>query len=107
MPTVTARWLFPVAGPPLERGLLTFLGERIVAVEPGGARTADIDFGRAAILPGLVNAHTHLDLSGLRGLAPPTGDFTSWLRQVIDHRRNRSAEELAGDIREGLAESLR
>ncbi len=106
MPTVTARWLFPVAGPPLERGLLSFEGERIATVESAGARAADIDFGNAAILPGLVNAHTHLDLSGLRGLAPPSPDFPGWLRQVIGHRRSRSVDQIAADIRAGLAECL-
>jgi cytosine/adenosine deaminase-related metal-dependent hydrolase len=55
----------------------------------------------------LVNAHTHLDLTGLRGLAPPSPDFTGWLRNVIIHRRNRSPEQVQADLRAGLAESLR
>ena len=106
MPTVTARWLFPVAGPPLEGGHLTFVGERIAAVKPPGHRAADIDFGNAAILPGLVNAHTHLDLTGMRGLAPPSPDFIAWLRQVIAHRRARTPDEVVADVRVGLAECL-
>jgi len=102
---VTARWLFPVARPPVERGVLVIDDRRIVAVEPAGP--ADHDFGNAAILPGFVNAHTHLDLSGMRGLAPPSPDFTDWLREVIAHRRQRSAGQVGDDIRAGLAESLR
>ncbi len=105
--TLTARWLFPVSGPPLPGGTLTIAGERIVAVEPHGARRADLDLGDCAILPGLVNAHTHLDLTGMRGLAPPSPDFTGWLRQVIAHRRQRSAEQALDDIRAGLAECIR
>ena len=85
--TLTARWVFPVSAPPLEGGTVTIANERIVAVEPHGTRRADLDLGDAAVLPGLVNAHTHLDLSGLRGLAPPSSDFVGWLRQVIAHRR--------------------
>src|SRR5439155_19461548 len=81
--SLSARWVFPVDGPPLERGVVVIAGERIVAVEPAGGRTADRDLGNVAILPGLVNAHTHLDLTGLRGLCPPSSDFTGWLRQVI------------------------
>jgi cytosine/adenosine deaminase-related metal-dependent hydrolase len=105
--TLTARWVFPLAGPPLERGTVTMAGDRIAAVEPRGRRTADIDLGTCAILPGLVNAHTHLDLTGMRGLAPPTPDFTAWLRQVIAHRRQRSPEQVQEDIRAGLDECLR
>jgi aminodeoxyfutalosine deaminase len=105
--TLTARWVFPVAGPPLERGLVTVAGERIAAVEPRGARKPDLDLGDAAVLPGLVNAHTHLDLTGMRGLAPPSPDFTGWLRRVIAHRRGRSPEQVWADIAAGLAESQR
>jgi cytosine/adenosine deaminase-related metal-dependent hydrolase len=105
--TIRARWVFPVAGPPLPEGTVTVEADRIAAVEPAGARTADIDLGNAAVLPGLVNAHTHLDLSGMRGLAPPTPDFTAWLRQVIAHRRRRTPEQLRIDIRAGVVECLR
>jgi cytosine/adenosine deaminase-related metal-dependent hydrolase len=105
--TLTARWVFPVTAPPLERGLITVAGERIAAVEPHGARRADVDLGDAAALPGLVNAHTHLDLTGMRGLAPPSPDFTGWLRGVIAHRRARSPEQVHADVAAGLAESLR
>jgi cytosine/adenosine deaminase-related metal-dependent hydrolase len=105
--TLTARWVFSVEAPPLERGTVTINGERIAAVEPHGTRRADVDLGNAAILPGLVNAHTHLDLSGMRGLAPPSPDFTGWLRRVIAHRRERTPEQVREDIQVGLAECLR
>lgn len=105
--TITARWVFPVAGTPLERGVVVIDGEKIAAVEPHGRRKPDLDLGNAAILPGLVNAHTHLDLSGMRGLAPPTPDFTAWLRQVITHRLQRTPQQVQDDIRAGLNESLR
>lgn len=105
--TLTARWVFPVDAPPLERGVVAVVGDKIAAVEAHGRLTADIDLGDAAVLPGLVNAHTHLDLSGMRGLAPPTPDFTDWLRKVIGHRRARSSEQVQADVRAGLAECLR
>lgn len=105
--TIQARWVFPVAGPPVRDGLVTIRGEHIVAVAEAGERRADLDLGNVAIVPGLVNAHMHLDLSGLRGLAPPSLDFTAWLRQVIAHRRRRTVEQIEADIRSGLAECLR
>jgi cytosine/adenosine deaminase-related metal-dependent hydrolase len=104
--TLTARWVFPVDGPPLERGVVAVAGDKIAAVEVHGRLAADVDLGDAAVLPGLVNAHTHLDLSGMRGLAPPTADFTDWLRQVIAFRLSRSAEEVQADVRNGIAESM-
>jgi cytosine/adenosine deaminase-related metal-dependent hydrolase len=104
--TLTARWIFVVEGQPLENGTITINGDRIVAVEPHGRRSADVDLGNAAVIPGLVNAHTHLDLSGLRGAGIPAGGFTDWLRAVIRHRRNLSTDQLTWDIQAGLNESV-
>ena len=104
---LSARWVFPVSGPPLAHGTVSVRGDRIVAVEAAGARTPDIDFGNAAIIPGLVDAHTHLDLSGARGAIPPGRDFVGWLRQVIAHRRGHPQSQTSRDIRAGLEESLR
>jgi aminodeoxyfutalosine deaminase len=108
MPTTyTARWLFPVAGPPLARGTLTVDGEYITHVSPHGVMKPDVDLGQVAIIPGLVNAHTHLDLSGARGQIPPTtaDKFPDWLGAVIAYRRQ--TRMTLDDIHTGLAESLR
>src|SRR5262249_33304706 len=43
----------------------------------------------------------------MRGLAPPSQDFTAWLREVIRYRRQRTPKQVADDIRDGLAESTR
>jgi cytosine/adenosine deaminase-related metal-dependent hydrolase len=103
---MTARWIFPVGDPPLERGTITIASARVVAVQPHGKRQPDLDLGECAILPGLVNAHTHLDLSGLRQITPVAGDFPAWLRAVIAHRRMRTPEQIDADVRAGLARSL-
>jgi cytosine/adenosine deaminase-related metal-dependent hydrolase len=105
--TLTARWLFPVDQPPLGGGTITIQGERIVAVDKAGTRTADIDLGNAAILPGFVNAHTHLDLSDALGQCPPTSDFTAWLRAVIEHRRRQTPADVDRSIDIGLSQCLR
>src|SRR5215207_7982757 len=105
----TARWILPAAGPPVENGILVVRDDTIEAIEPKGTRKADVDLGNIALIPGLVNAHTHLDLSGARGLIPPTDPehFTDWLKGVIAYRRTRTAEQVQQDIREGLAECLK
>jgi cytosine/adenosine deaminase-related metal-dependent hydrolase len=104
---MTARWVFPVDRPPLEGGLITVGGQRILSVEPKGSRRPDIDFGQAAILPGLVNAHTHLDLSDMRGQARPRPDFIGWLREVIAHRRDRRPEHIRADVKTAAVECLK
>jgi cytosine/adenosine deaminase-related metal-dependent hydrolase len=106
--TLTARWVFPIAGSPLEGGLVVIRDDKIEAVEPRGTRAADDDLGNVAIIPGLVNPHTHLDLSGARGLIPPTDPehFTDWLKGVIAFRKARSAEQVQVDIRAGLTECM-
>src|SRR5260370_33323520 len=104
--TLTARWILPVEGPPLSQGTITIIGQRIVRVDTNGQQHPDLDAGNAAILPGFVNAHTHLDLTGLRGRVPPTDQFTDWLRAVIRHRRSLSIDQVLADTRAGLAEAL-
>ncbi len=107
--TFTARWIFPVVGSPLPNGTITIRGDTIEAVNPRGERTADEDLGNVAIIPGLVNAHTHLDLTGARGQIPPTDPerFTDWLLGVIAYRRARTAEQVQADIQAGLKECLK
>jgi cytosine/adenosine deaminase-related metal-dependent hydrolase len=98
--------VLPVAAAPLEHSCVTIAGDKITGI---GARqrNPDLDLGNVAVLPGLVNAHTHLDLSGLRGRMPFSGDFTAWLRAVIGHRRQRTPEQVQQGIRSGAAECLR
>ncbi len=107
--TFTARWVFPVSGAPIANGTITIRGEVIESVDAHGVRTPDEDLDNAAIVPGFVNPHTHLDLSGARGLIPPTDPdhFTDWLRGVIAYRRSRTFEQTQADIRTGLAECLK
>src|SRR5205809_788861 len=100
--TLTARWILPIDGPPLEHGVVTVDGERIAAVASHGTQRIDMDLGDVVVLPGLVNAHTHLDLTGLRGQCPPTPDFAQWLRGVIRFRRERTESQVLEDVREGV-----
>jgi cytosine/adenosine deaminase-related metal-dependent hydrolase len=104
MPYYRTDWLLPISQPPLRDAWLRTDGGRIVAfghTRPGDFTAADeIDLGRVAILPALVNAHTHLELSWMRGRIPETGDFNQWLRTVIELKA-RAAEQ--GD---GVAQAI-
>jgi cytosine/adenosine deaminase-related metal-dependent hydrolase len=107
MPTHRAAWIFPVEGPPLTDGVLIVTDGKIVALESYRGQTIDRDHGDAVLLPGLVNAHVHLDLGGLQGKLPPPRQFTDWLQQVIAYRRSAAAEEIDAAIASGIQESLR
>src|SRR5262249_4838144 len=65
-----------------------------------------VDLGNAAIIPGLVNAHTHLEFSDLAAPLKPAEPFTDWVRAVVAHRRGRTLH--ASDIvHRGLQECAR
>ena len=102
-----ARWVLPVAGPPIDGGVVTLRGPAIVAVGRI-AEGGDVhDLGDVAIVPGLVNAHTHLEFSDLPApLGTPGMPITAWIRQVIAHRRLRREDDCRGAIARGFAESL-
>ncbi len=90
-----ADWVVPVSGPPIRDGWVAVEHDRVVAVGGvGGHRplqtrgeVVERDLGAVAILPGLVNAHTHLELSYLRGEVPPCSSFIAWIRHVVGRRR--------------------
>lgn len=87
--TYTARWVLPVSAPPIEHGAAVVEGERIAAVGPRAEIVKRFpeskleDFGEAVILPGLINTHTHLELTAMRGyLENEERDFFAWLRKL-------------------------
>jgi cytosine/adenosine deaminase-related metal-dependent hydrolase len=108
-----ARWVLPVDGPPLADGVVTLQGSRIVRVGRNTSSSTPRDLGLAAILPGLVNAHTHLEFSDLRSpLGDPATSFPDWIERVVAYRRSTLQRPDAAAIRaaavtDGLGESLR
>jgi cytosine/adenosine deaminase-related metal-dependent hydrolase len=107
--TLAARYVFPVDGPPVADGLVTIDRGRIARVGPAEGRVYDLDLGNVAILPGFVNAHTHLDLAPLGGPAPAPGgveDEIAWLRRVVDHRRGVPAESPGATVARNLATAV-
>src|SRR5437762_6250793 len=97
----SARWLLPIASPMIEDGALAIDGSTIVAVGPRGEIASAFpnspieDFGQAAIIPGLINVHSHLELTVLRGfLEPEESDFFAWLRKLTIARLAMTPEDL-------------
>lgn len=111
MPHYRAAWLLPISQPPIRDAWLRTDRGRIVAfghTRPGDFTAPDeIDLGEVAVLPGLVNAHTHLELSWMRGRIPETDDFDRWIRRVIDLKNQspRPGNNLAAAIDEAIREA--
>jgi cytosine/adenosine deaminase-related metal-dependent hydrolase len=88
-----AAWVLPITAPPIRDGWVTVDRGRIVAVgsakvpHAGGTRRPTIDLGSVAVLPGLVNAHTHFELSWMRGRIEPCDRFPDWIRALMSLRR--------------------
>ena len=85
-----ARIVLPGPGPAIVNGAVAVSGNRITAVEKWSRVEAGqaevIDLGDAILMPGLVNAHCHLDYSGMAGLIPPPRKFVDWLKLITTNK---------------------
>ncbi len=104
-----ASWVVPMSSPPIANGAVAVQGTRIIYVgaasgAPVGAVT---DLGDAALMPGLVNVHTHLELTPFRHLLEGL-DFAQWIRTLTTLRRTALSDpaDLACGARVGIAEGL-
>jgi len=75
--------------------------------KPSGQDVRVIDWGKAIIMPGLVNSHTHLELTRLFGRIRQTTSFVDWLSQIVQERREWTPEQHAESVRAGAAMALR
>jgi cytosine/adenosine deaminase-related metal-dependent hydrolase len=102
-----AAWIVPVADDPVRDGWVSIEDGRVAATGQGPAPDA-IDAGSVAILPALVNAHTHLELSYLRGVVPPAEQFLDWIRPLMAARReyaDAADRRILDAARQGIAEA--
>lgn len=98
--------MFPVDRPPIVGGVVTIEGDRIVDVGNPPTDATKIDLGSVALLPGLVNAHTHLEFSHLRKPLGQAGmSLVEWIRLVIAER-GRETSASTETIAKGLQESI-
>src|SRR5256714_14346181 len=115
MPKIyTARWVLPIVAPAINDGAIVINNSKIAAV---GDRAAILrafpdaraeDFGNAAILPGLINTHSHLELTVMRGfLEREEHDFFAWLRKLTVARLRMTGEDLFVSAACGAIEAAR
>ena len=93
-----ARVVLPISRPPIEDGAVIIVGNRIAQVGPWKefSDTADvIDLGETILMPGLINAHCHLDYTDMTGLMPPQKSFTDWIRLMLATKSEWNYSEYA------------
>ena len=103
-----ARLVLPVARPPIERGTVAVREGRIAYVGPTSRAPSgvDVDLGHVALLPGLVNAHTHLELTAMRGSLEELA-FAEWIDKLRASRNEILSDTMLLDsARHGIAEGL-
>jgi aminodeoxyfutalosine deaminase len=112
MPTLThytARHIFPVSASPIHDGALVVEGERILDVGEAAAlserypNARQVDLGECALLPGAVNAHTHLELTGLANAIPDGLEFVEWVLALVRARRPLTSDDYMWAATEGVA----
>lgn len=109
---VRARLIVTMNGPPIEDGAVAIDGNRVVDVglfnEVKARNSGDVsDLGEQALLPGLINAHCHLDYSCLRGKIPPPKSFADWIRAINAEKGKLSEQDYLVSINQGFVEAKR
>jgi cytosine/adenosine deaminase-related metal-dependent hydrolase len=108
---VRARIVVTMNGAPVEDGAVQVSGNRIVEVGKFSAFASDndeiLDLGEHLLLPGLINAHCHLDYTCLRGTIPPKKSFTNWIRAINAAKATLAADDYIASINTGFAEAQR
>jgi cytosine/adenosine deaminase-related metal-dependent hydrolase len=109
---VRARVVITTDGPPIENGATAISGDRIVDVGKfDQIKTSNsgpvVDLGEQALIPGLINAHCHLDYTCLRGKIPKQKSFTDWIRAINEEKSKLSPEDYIASIKQGFAEAKR
>ena len=110
---LTARWLLPLPGEALEGGVLRVVDGQVAEVLAGeqGRRARDgegrpaLDLGEVVLAPGLVNAHAHLELSGLDDL-PRGADFGAWVGAVLERRAGLTEADHSAAVERGARRLL-
>jgi cytosine/adenosine deaminase-related metal-dependent hydrolase len=92
--------------PPLPGGVVTIADGTIVSVTPAGETPADVDLGDVILLPGLINVHTHLDLSHAAACRPAVASaavpLPDWLERVVAFRRHQTFAQRQEAVQAGL-----
>jgi cytosine/adenosine deaminase-related metal-dependent hydrolase len=110
---IRARIVVTMDGPPIENGAVAISENQIIDVgkfpEVSARHSGKkiVDLGEQALLPGLINAHCHLDYTCLRGKIPPRKSFADWICAINAEKAELSRGDYLTSINEGFAEAKR
>lgn len=114
--SLRARSLLTMQGPALENGLITIHEGWITGINEADPPEPIFDLGDVILMPGLVNAHTHLEFSDLSAPLPAGDNFADWIRSVISHRQQQrndpsgsngnSTDQVQTIVKQGQRESI-
>ena len=95
-----ARFVLPISRPPIPNGAVAISGERIIGVGRWSDLSSEfsrpvVDLGDSVLLPGLINAHCHLDYTDMAGQFPPPKIFTDWIKLITTTKAEWSYSEFA------------
>ncbi|HEX7516517.1 MAG TPA: amidohydrolase family protein [Chthoniobacterales bacterium] len=104
-----SRVVVPMVGEPIDNAAVAIAGNQIAGVgrfeEVKASHGGDVfDLGEQIVLPGLINAHCHLDYTLLRGQIPPQQSFTDWIRAINARKAALSEKDYIASIGAGLIE---
>jgi aminodeoxyfutalosine deaminase len=109
---IRARTVVPMAGEPIENGAVAVNGNKITSVgrfeDVRRDHTGEpVDLGEKVLLPGLINAHCHLDYTLLRGKIAPQESFADWIRAINAEKAQLSEQDYTESINTGFVEAMR
>lgn len=107
---VTADWVLPIGRPPIREGAVLVRGGMIAAVDSAQTLQADYtgarhDYPGCVLMPGLVNAHTHLALTCLKGVIPSM-PFADWLSHIPIAYGALTGDDIAASISHGAIKAV-
>ena len=104
---LSADWVLPIEGPPIEGGAVAIEDGRIAAVGTTAELGSGTRFGDAAIIPAFVNAHSHLEYAVYAGFGDSLTDFAEWIRLHTERKHRIGWDDYVAIARLGAAECLR
>lgn len=106
MQVYSADWVLPVDAPPIRDGAVAVEDGRIAAVGAAAELGTGTRFEGAAIIPGFVNAHSHLEYSVYAGFGDGLTDFADWISLHVERKRRIGWDDFVAIAEVGAAECL-